>query len=358
MADTLQDQLRALGLAKQPDRRDRPQRRKKRPASAGPTGFGGEIPLDKAYALREKAEQSAADKARKRKQAEDRRRREINQRIREIVEAKRLNAADAEVARHFMFRGRIRKLYVTEEQNRALTAGELGLVYLTGGYHVLDPEALDAVGAIGDPRAAGPVAVYLQDPDWRVRAAAAHALGGMPDRRASRALLRSLEDEHPRVGEQRPADLDQLHLGDPQVLDRRIRRGLETDLLEQPFGAAPQLSSVDQAAARRQRFEGEVLRDGQVGQQVQLLVDHANPGLDGLLRIVREVGLPVEEHLPAVGALDAGEDLHQRGLASAVLAHQRVYLARQDGEADAVERAHAGELLGQGAHLDDGLLVR
>ena len=150
MADTLQDQLRALGLAKQPDRRDRPQRRKKRPAPAGPTGSGGEIPLDKAYALREKAEQSAADKARKRKQAEDRRRREINQRIREIVEAKRLNAADAEVARHFMFRGRIRKLYVTEEQNRALTAGELGLVYLTGGYHVLDPENLDAVGAI-DP---------------------------------------------------------------------------------------------------------------------------------------------------------------------------------------------------------------
>lgn len=150
MADSLQDQLRALGLAKQPERRERPQRPKKRRAPAKRNEPDGEIALDKAYALREKAEQSAAEKARQRKQAEDRRRREINQRIRQIVDGQRLNVADAEVARHFMFRGRIRKLYVTPEQNEALTAGDLGLVYLTGGYHVLAPDALAAVRAI-DP---------------------------------------------------------------------------------------------------------------------------------------------------------------------------------------------------------------
>jgi uncharacterized protein YaiL (DUF2058 family) len=150
MADSLQDQLRALGLAKQQERRKGPPRRKKSAAPRKRDVATGEIPLDKAYALREKSEQRAADQARKRKQAEDRRRREINQRIREIVEAQRQNVADAEVARHFMFRGRIRKLYVTPEQNRALTEGELGLVYLTGGYHLLAPEALDAVRAI-DP---------------------------------------------------------------------------------------------------------------------------------------------------------------------------------------------------------------
>lgn len=154
MAQSLQDQLRALGLAKQQaERRERPQR-KKRPAQPGPKhskqSAGGEIPLDKAYALREKAEQRAADEARKRKQAEDRRRREINERIRAIVDARRLNDPQAEVARHFMYRGRIRKVYVTPEQNRALTAGELGLVYLTGGYHLLDGESVAAVRAI-DP---------------------------------------------------------------------------------------------------------------------------------------------------------------------------------------------------------------
>lgn len=154
MAQSLQDQLRALGLAKQrSERPERPQRKNK-PAKPGPKGAkqaaGGEIPLDKAYALREKAEQRAADEARRRKQAEDRRRREINERIRALVEAGRLNDPQAEVARHFMYRGRIRKVYVTPEQNGALTAGELGLVYLTGGYHLLDVAGVAAVRAI-DP---------------------------------------------------------------------------------------------------------------------------------------------------------------------------------------------------------------
>ena len=148
MADSLQDQLRALGLAREKERGRDSKPPRKRPAAAKKAG--GEIPLDKAWALRDKEEQRAADEARRRKQAEDRRRREINRRIKEIVEARRLNVADAEFPRNFMFRGRIRKLYVTPEQNQALASGELGLVYLTGGYHVLDREALDAVRAI-DP---------------------------------------------------------------------------------------------------------------------------------------------------------------------------------------------------------------
>jgi uncharacterized protein YaiL (DUF2058 family) len=150
MAQSLQDQLRALGLAKKPERRKPPRRRKPPAGTPKERSESEEIALAKAYALREQAEQREADRERKRKQAEDRRRREINQKIRAIVEARRLNVADAEVPRHFLFRGRIRKLYVTPEQNRALTAGELGLVYLTGGYHVLDGAALDEVRGI-DP---------------------------------------------------------------------------------------------------------------------------------------------------------------------------------------------------------------
>lgn len=150
MGQSLQDQLRALGLAKKPERAEPPAARQRK-ARPKPRKDAAEIPLDKAWALREKAEQREADQARQRKQAEDRRRREINLKIREIVETRRLNDPEADVARNFMFRGRIRKLYVTAEQHRALTAGELGLVYLTGGYHVLDAEALEAVRAI-DPQ--------------------------------------------------------------------------------------------------------------------------------------------------------------------------------------------------------------
>lgn len=149
MSDSLQDQLRALGLAKKSQERKKPRHQgkppPKKPSARKPAS--GEMPLGKAYALREKEEQKSADQARRRKQAEDRKRREINKKIREIVKDRRLNVDDAEVPRNFMYRERIRKIYVTSEQNQALIKGELGLVYLSGGYHVLDRETLEQVRA-------------------------------------------------------------------------------------------------------------------------------------------------------------------------------------------------------------------
>jgi uncharacterized protein YaiL (DUF2058 family) len=150
MGDSLQDQLLALGLAK-----DKPPKRGKKKAARRPGGrppqvrkASGEMSLDKAWALREKEEKRSAEQRRVRKIEEDRKRREINKAIKAIVEANRANRADAEVARNFLYRERIRKVYVTPEQNRALASGELGLVYLSGGYHVLAAEHVEAVRKI------------------------------------------------------------------------------------------------------------------------------------------------------------------------------------------------------------------
>ncbi len=132
MGDSLQDQLRALGLGKK-------RRQKKEPA---------ELSLEKAYALKRREEQKQADKARRRKQAEDRQRRLLNNRIRDIVKAGRLNREDAEIARNFLFRGRIRKIQVTREQLTELNAGKLGIVYLSGGYHLLGLAQIEEVRAL------------------------------------------------------------------------------------------------------------------------------------------------------------------------------------------------------------------
>jgi uncharacterized protein YaiL (DUF2058 family) len=155
VADSLQDQLRALGLAKEQKRKDR---KKAPPGQKGagrrhaPGGGRGrkdaELPLDKAWALRAREEKRSAAEARARKQEEDRKRREINKAVRAVVEPNRLNRDDAEVARNFMFRGRIRKVYVTPEQHKSLGEGRLGLVYLSGGYHLLAPEQVEAVRKI------------------------------------------------------------------------------------------------------------------------------------------------------------------------------------------------------------------
>lgn len=149
MADSLQDQLRALGLAKnKPKKKKRAKPARRSTGRRSASSAGGELSLDRAYALRERDEKREADRARRRKQAEDRKRREINQKIREIVEAHGLNDGGAELARNFLYRGRIRKVYVTTEQQRALNAEELGIVYLSGGYFILSPEHLEAVRAI------------------------------------------------------------------------------------------------------------------------------------------------------------------------------------------------------------------
>jgi uncharacterized protein YaiL (DUF2058 family) len=151
MSNSLQDQLRALGLAKKPGCK-----------RSGKGGKTEELSLEKAYALKRREEQKQADNARRKKQAEDRQRRLLNNQIREIVKAKRLNREDAEVARNFLFRGRIRKVNVTPEQLKSLNAGELGLVYLSGGYHLLEPEQLEKVKALSSDHV---VDLSTEDPE-------------------------------------------------------------------------------------------------------------------------------------------------------------------------------------------------
>lgn len=104
-----------------------------------------EMDLARAYALRTKEEQQQAEAARKRKQEEERHRRELNKSLGAIVKMHRLNDSQAEVARNFMYKGRIRKIYLTPEQHKSLNQGGLGVVYLSGGYHLLAPEHVEAI---------------------------------------------------------------------------------------------------------------------------------------------------------------------------------------------------------------------
>ena len=147
MSNSLQEQLLALGLARDSGKKKR-QATSRKPGKSKPKA-GGERPaefsLGKAYALKRRDEQKQADHARNKKLAEDRQRRLLNNEIRNIVQTHRLNRKDAEIARNFVFKGRIRKIHVSPEQLKALNAGELGIAYLSGGYHLLANEQVEAV---------------------------------------------------------------------------------------------------------------------------------------------------------------------------------------------------------------------
>ena len=67
-----------------------------------------------------------------------------------------------------------------------------------------------------------------------------------------------------------------------------------------------------------------------------MLVHHADPVVDRVLRRAEGHGLPADDDLALVGLIEAVEDVHERRLPGAVLAEERVHLAAREIEADVV----------------------
>lgn len=199
MSDTLRDQLLGLGFKAPPKPERKPERKPEarregrpqqghggkpggrtadgRPASPGAprparsgqgpgkggarTGQGqqaarkprsqGEMDLAKAYAIRAQREKDERIAAERQKQEEARLRREAKARLDELLKDKVLNVADAEIARHFPYGGKIKRIYVTADQLKALNAGALGVVQLGGRYVLVESAVLAEAEAIFAP---------------------------------------------------------------------------------------------------------------------------------------------------------------------------------------------------------------
>jgi len=104
-----------------------------------------EIDLAKAYALRSETEKQERIAAEKRKQEEAKLKRELKQRVQELLKDKAQNIESAEHVRHFEYNGKIRRVYVTPEQLSDLNKGVLGLVQLDGRYLIVNADIADQV---------------------------------------------------------------------------------------------------------------------------------------------------------------------------------------------------------------------
>ena len=149
MGDSLQDQLKALGLAK--DKPKPKHRRKPKQAAGKAAGKARRKPesdLERAYRLKAEAERAEGERTRREKMQRDARNRKINERLRAIVTEHAVNDAEAEGKRNFLDRGRIRFVPVTDEQNDALSDGTLGICYVAGRYFLLPARHLEAARKI------------------------------------------------------------------------------------------------------------------------------------------------------------------------------------------------------------------
>ncbi len=81
-------------------------------------------------------------------------------------------------------------------------------------------------------------------------------------------------------------------------------------------------------------------------------MDHEDAGILGVFRGVEPHGAAANEQLPLVGAVEAHEQIAQRGLAGPVLTEQRVHLPVGCLERHVIVRDDAGKALGHVDGLD------
>lgn len=108
----------------------------------------GDIDLAKAYAIRSQREKEERIEAERLKQEEARQRREARARLEVLLKDKALNDPAAEIARHFPYGGKIKRIYVNAGQLKALNAGELGVVQLNGRYLLVTAVVLAEAEAV------------------------------------------------------------------------------------------------------------------------------------------------------------------------------------------------------------------
>lgn len=160
MSESLRDQLLKSGLAKalkptpNPSRKlaDKPSQksvskpivqRRQEPSSRQRKASGGdaaELDLARAYALR--ARQEKQDRVREQAEAERaaREKKERKLKLTSLLGDKALNAADADVPRHFPHGNKIRRIYCTKQQLVQLNRGDLAVVQLSGRYLLVTRE--------------------------------------------------------------------------------------------------------------------------------------------------------------------------------------------------------------------------
>lgn len=207
MSDTLRDQLLGLGFKSAPAPERKPQPKRDPRAQAGkPAGKPHEgnrhraadarkphergrnsnsnsnqkpahaqakprsredIDLAKAYAIRAQREKDERMELERQKQEEARLRREARAKLEELIKDKGLNDPNAEIARHFPYGGKIKRIYVNAEQLKALNAGELGVLQQNGRYVLVTAALLNEAEAVFAPSVAlrvDPNATAEEDP--------------------------------------------------------------------------------------------------------------------------------------------------------------------------------------------------
>ena len=148
---------------------------------------------------------------------------------------------------------------------------------------------------------------------------------------------RLVHDDQLRVEGQRTRDRHRLLLAARERADRAVdRRQMRAQPLDHLCRLAVHLGLVDKAGNQAEQLLHRLAAEEDVGGHVlllgqrQVLVDHLDAELAPLAGIERQDVLAVELDRAGIGAVNAGDGLHQRRLAGAIVADQADHFAGLD----------------------------
>ena len=154
---------------------------------------------------------------------------------------------------------------------------------------------------------------------------------------------RLVHDEHAHVTRDRLGNLDHLLLGNGERAHQRSRPQVHAHAIQDGARLPFQFRPADEERWSRFAPDEDVLHHGEIGHQVQFLVDDGDAQLLGMVGVVDLNRLSAKQDFAAVRHVDAGENFHQRRFAGAVLPDQAQDFARAHMKADILQRLNTWE---------------
>ena len=179
------------------------------------------------------------------------------------------------------------------------------------------PDALDLIHVMGDEDHGHALLLEFLHDEEKLLAFLTGQGGG-----------RLVQDEDGCVLHQGFGDFHHLLAGDAQFAHRLVHVFLETDAGQSPLGLLAHGRPVDESSMRRQMPQEEVLHDGQLRDQVELLVDDGYAQVPGGVHIGDPGLFPVDLDMPFVRLVDAAHHLDDGRFPGPVLPKEHVDLRR------------------------------
>ncbi len=167
----------------------------------------------------------------------------------------------------------------------------------------------------------------------------------------SQESSRLVEDQDAAALVERPKDLDALLDADGEILDAFMRVDLQAVGAGELGDAAFCLVAVEHRHIALVAKD-DVFRHGESGDQHEVLVHHAEPGVDGFPGAAETGRLAVDANLALIRRMETEEDVHQGRLAGAIFAKQGMDFALAYLEGNAVVGNDARESFDDIEHLD------